>query len=292
MKILENKYPKGSLPNQKTDGRYVDETLYENLKIAAKNIVKDMTFLGVCATSKLDVGSGKSTLMQQIAEAYSDLVNQYHGTKLEVTMKNIVFRPQELIKRAFELPKYSCIILDEWEETHYWSELAMALRQFFRKCRQLNLFIIIIIPNFFQLPMSYALSRSLFFIDVKFEGEFERGYFSFYNFKKKKDLYILGKKTQNYYVVKPDFSGRFVEGYVVPREEYEKAKRQDMIDSEERVRPEITERNVKIKLFKQVCKQLKGKIPVKEIATGFGVTQRTATTWLKAKTEGNEGVSG
>ena len=57
---------------------------------------------------------------------------------------------------------------------------------------------IIIIPNFFQLPMSYAISRSVFLIDVKFVGEFDRGYFSFYNFNKKKNLYIRGKKAQDY----------------------------------------------------------------------------------------------
>lgn len=287
MKILEDKYPKGSLPGQKTIGRYIDGTLYENLKIAAKNIVKDLTILGVCSSSTFEVGAGKSTFISQMGEAYTDLVNQYHGTNLEFSMKNIVFRPEELIKRAFELPQYSFIILDEWEELHYWSELAMALRQFFRKCRQLNLFIVIIIPNFFQLQMSYAISRSLFFVDVKFQGEFDRGYFDFYNFERKKDLYVYGKKTQNYNAAKPNFSGRFVGGYAVDEAEYRKAKWKDMIDSEERVKPEVTERNVTIKIFKRIYGYFKGRITIEELASALGVTERTGCNWLIKEIEEN-----
>jgi hypothetical protein len=235
MKVLEWKYPVGSNPKQQTAGRFVDPALYENLKIAAKNITKDLTYLGICSSSTLEVGSGKSTFMTQIGEIYTDLVNEYHGTKLTFDMNNVVFRPKELIERAFKLPRYSFLLLDEWEDAHYWSELGVTLRQFFRKCRQLNLFIVIIIPNFFQLGINYAVSRSLFFIDVRFEGEFERGYYRFYNYNSKKNLYLYGKKNQDYNVTKPDIQGRFTGGYGVNEAEYRDAKYKDMIDSEERV---------------------------------------------------------
>ena len=120
MKILKEKYPKGTIPGQRTDGRYMDGILYENLKIIAKTIARDMTFMGVISSSTLEVGTGKSTIVQQIAEAYTDLVNQYHGTNLEFKTKNIVFRPKALIERAFQLPKYSCAIIYEWEDAHFW----------------------------------------------------------------------------------------------------------------------------------------------------------------------------
>ena len=235
MKILQDKYPMGTLQGQRTAGRYIDETLYENLKILAKNITKDLTYLGICSSSTLEVGAGKSTFMTQIGEAYLDLVNQYHGTKLSLDMTNVVFRPKDLIDRAFKIPKYSFLLLDEWEDAHYWSELGVTLRQFFRKCRQLNLFIIIVIPNFFQLGINYAVSRSLFFIDVRFEGEFDRGYFRFYNYETKKYLYLQGKKNQDYNVVQANITGRFVNGYAVNESEYRDAKYKDMVDSEDRV---------------------------------------------------------
>lgn len=277
----------GSFPRQQTAGKYIDETLYENLKILAKNIVRDMTFLGVCYSSTLEVGTGKSVFTTQIGEAYTEMINQLHNLNLTFTEKNIVFRPKDLIERAFQLPKYSCIVLDEWEDYHFWSELGMSLRQFFRKCRQLNLFIIVIIPNFFQLPIAYAISRSVFAIDVKFVDEFERGYFSFYNFQRKKQLYLKGKKNFDYDCVKPNFIGRFTDGYGVPEKEYRKAKYRDMVEAEEkRGKKNPTEKQIKA----MVCRQLKKNLPeltYEKLGVGFGVSKRTISRWLSDE-EGGE----
>jgi hypothetical protein len=289
MKILENKYPLGSIPGQKTAGRYIDETLYENLKPLSQSIQDDMTFLGIIFSSTLENGTGKSALAQQIGEAYTDLVNQHQKTELDFNMRNVVFRPKELIERAFKVPKYSCVILDEWEDLHYWSELGMTLRQFFRKCRQLNLFILIIIPNFFQMPMNYAISRSLFAIDVQFKTEpnkpFARGYFSFYNFKGKKELYIKGKKFQDYNVVKPNFSGRFLDGYAVPDKVYRDAKYYDMIRNDEE--KTLTEKEIKVQIFKQLHINLT-EISIKRLSEGFGISPRTAYRWLDEEISGRE----
>lgn len=218
----------GSFTSQQTAGKYIDGFLYSNLEPLAKKIIDDMTFLGIIYSSTLEVGTGKSVLAQELGEAYTELVNKIHGLNIPFNIENIVFTPKDLIDRSFKLPRYSCIILDEWEDAHYWSELGITLRQFFRKCRKLNLFMICIIPDWFQLPKGYAISRSVFAIDVKFEGEFERGYFSFYNFERKKDLYINGKKMYNYKSASPNFSGRFTDGYAVGREEYLKRKQEDL----------------------------------------------------------------
>lgn len=279
MKILQDKYPLGSLPHQQTAGRYFDETLYLNLEILAKKIFDDMTFLTIMSSSTLEVGTGKSTFAQQIAEAWTYLVNKQGKLNLDFTCRNIVFKPRDLIERAFKVPKYSCIILDEWEDAHYWSELGMSLRQFFRKCRQLNLFMIIICPNFFQVPRPYAISRSVSFIDVKFEGEFERGYFAFYNFERKKDLYIKGKKNEDYKVVRPNFSGRFSKGYSVDENEYRAMKLKDMEDAEDNNFKKITEKDIKVKLFKQLYENL-GNVTVERLSNAFGVSKRTGSRWL------------
>lgn len=289
MKVLEEKYPMGSLKRQKTAGRYIDGYLYENLEIMAEKIVDDMTFLLFIYSSTLEVGTGKSVLASQIGEVWVDLVNKKHNQKIEFDMQNCVFKPKDLIERSFKLPKYSCIILDEWEDSHYWSELGMSLRQFFRKCRQLNLLIICIIPNFFQLPSSYAISRSIACIDVKFSGNFERGYFSFYSFKKKKDLYINGKRTQNYKVVAPDFSGRFADGYGFNEKQYRYKKYQDMINSEkEEKKP--SEKDIKIKIFQQLYTNL-DEISIKRLALGFGISERTGNRWLKHKFDTDKDIT-
>lgn len=288
MKILENKYPIGSI-NNRTPGRYVDGTLYSNFEILAKNIVRDMTFLLFVFSSTLEVGTGKTVVTSQMGELWTYLVNKIHGLNIPFDMKNCVFKPRDLIDRSFKVPKYSFIWLDEWEDTHYWSELGMSLRQFFRKCRQLNLCIICIIPNFFQLPLSYAVSRSVAAVDVKFAGEFERGYFSFYNFEAKKDLYIKGKKFHDYKVVQPTFSGRFVDGYAVPEAEYRKAKYLDMINSEKGMEVP-TEKEVKVKLFRQLHSNLT-EISIKRLSEGFGVSLRTGQRWLSKNISTSEAES-
>ena len=101
MKILEDRYPMGSLPGQKTPGRYIDGILKNNIDLLAKNIIKDITYLGIISSSTLEVGTGKSVFVQQLAEAYLDAVNKYHGFNLKLTMNNIVFRPQDIIERSF-----------------------------------------------------------------------------------------------------------------------------------------------------------------------------------------------
>jgi len=281
MKILQERFPKGTLPGQITDGRYIDEAYYENLKVLAEVITKDMTFMAIVSSSTLEVGTGKSVFVQQSGEAWIHLVNTIHGLNLpNLNMTNIVFKPKDIIKRAFEVPRYSVLIVDEWEDAHYWSELGITLRQFFRKCRKLNLFMICIIPDWFQLPKGYAISRSVFAIDVKFEGEFERGYFSFYNFERKKDLYINGKKMYNYKASAPNFSGRFTDGYAVGREEYLTRKQEDLekADSEKTKVKDLKEESAVKDAVYLACE---GQYPIKSATQMSKILQRDASNQRK-----------
>lgn len=281
MKILEKRYPLGSFKGQQTPGRYIDGTLKENVDLLAKNIVKDMTYLGIIASSTLEVGTGKSVFAQQLGEAYLEAVRKYHKINSRLTMNNIVFRPKDIIERSFKVERYSVVICDEWEDANYWSELGITLRQFFRKCRQLNLFILIIIPNFFQLPMSYAVSRSVFFIDVRFSGEFDRGYFSFYNFSKKKKLYLKGKRHQDYNVTKPNFLGRFADGYSVGEKEYRDGKLKDLLAQENlEKKPEVTEREIRKEMVGKLYNNMP-KVSQKELSEWLEVSDRTIWKWLK-----------
>jgi len=289
MKILKEKYPMGSFKGQKSDGRYIDETLYSNIKILAEKAKDDMTFLIFFFSSTLEVGTGKSVFASQVADAWTYAVNEHLGTNIPFDINNCVFKPKDLIDRAFKVPKYSAIVLDEWEDSHYWSELGITLRQFFRKCRQLNLLIICIIPNFFQLPLGYAISRSVAAIDVKFGNGFERGYFDFYNFNQKKELYIKGKKFHNYSAASPSFQGVFANGYAYDEVEYRKAKYKDMVESdEEDKRP--TEKQIRAKLFKQLYQNLEG-ITVKKLSEAFGVSDRTGSRYLSSEKDEDEGTA-
>lgn len=289
MKILLDKYPMGTYPGQKSDGKFMDGYLYSNLEILSKRIVDDMTFLGIIFSSTLEVGTGKSVLATQIGEAWTEIMKKHHNVDVPFTTNNIVFTPKDLIERAFKLPRYSCILLDEWEDQTYWSELGISLRKFFRKCRQLNLFMLVIIPNWFQMNLSYAVSRSAFAIDVKFGKDFERGFFSFYNFNTKKELYIKGKKEHNYRVVRPTFNGRFLDGYGVDEVEYRKAKLADLKraeESENKSKSNGPRREVEVRaeLVRKLYQNIP-KITQKQLSSYIGVHERTIRAWLNGEYE-------
>lgn len=278
-KVLIDKYPLGTLPNQKTAGRYIDDILKANLDVLAEKIVDDLQFLGICSSSTYEVRSGKSTFLQQIGEYYTDSINRQHKLNLKFDMNNIVFNSEDLITRAFKLPKYSVLIMDENDEVdeHYFSKLSKNLRKFFKKSGQLNLFILMIVPNFFELKKGYAVSRSNFLIDVRFEGKFERGYFRFYSFDRKRELYVRGKKTNDYNVVKADFTGRFVGGYAVDRDKYLKGKLDDLKKHEEAEKPaKETLKEYQTRVVNNIIEKFKGRVPVEELAEALGVDRSTA----------------
>ena len=300
MKVLIEKYPKGSLKYQKTDGRYVDEYLYSNLRIMAKKITDDMTFLGVIFSSTLEVGTGKSVFATQIGEIWEEIIKKEHNIDLNYGTRNIVWRAKELIAAVLEekdgkrvIPKYSFVLLDEWEDAHYWSELGMTLRAFFRKCRQLNLFILIVIPNFFQLNMSYAIGRSIFAIDVHFGDNFSRGHFKFYGFDSKRKLFLNGKKFHNYKVKFPDFDGQFFDGYGVDKGEYLKSKAEDIKkwDAEE-VKAKSPEeiRAGLIRTSFEYLKKNKG-LSQKDYAEALGISQTSLSAIILRKSYSNLGTS-
>jgi hypothetical protein len=288
MKYCIDKYPMGSFKGQRSPGKYMDAWLYKNLELYADKIVNDMTFLGIIYSSTLEVGTGKSVLATQIGEAWTEIMNKKYGLNLTFGVDNLAWKPKDLIDKATgnngfkKLPQYSYVLLDEWEDSNYWSELGVSLRQFFRKCRQLNLFIVCIIPNWFQLPLSYAVSRSLFAIDVKFNDKLDRGFFGFYNFPAKRFLYMNGKKQHNYKVNRPTFEGQFPDGYGVPEKEYREAKLRDLIQYEK----ENPEKKDKRQLLKEQNQKILNnilknspKITNDELSKFFGVSIRTITDW-------------
>jgi len=103
VKYCKEKYPKGSWKGQQSDGRFMDGWLYKNLEMYADKISKDMTFLGIIYSSTLEVGTGKSVLATQIGEAWTEIVNKRHNLNIPYNLNNVVWRPKDLIDRAFNL---------------------------------------------------------------------------------------------------------------------------------------------------------------------------------------------
>lgn len=293
MKFAEDIFPKGTFRSQQTDGAYIDETLSQNLNIIAEKIGDDMSFL-LCISGHDMVGTGKTTIATHIGSYLTWKINNIYKVNNTFTHRNIVMKAQELPKRSMGLPQYSVLLVDEGDEltTHGAKELAISLKRYFRKCRQLNQILIIILPSFFELPKFYALSRSQVLIDVEFKEKFDRGFFKFYGMKSKKLLYLKGKKEWDYDAYKYDFDGRFFGSYCFfpnCKEEtakYLKLKRQDLEDdAKDRIieSPQAFEKQLKIRLYNEIYNILNKnghKITHPELALGFKVSLGTAENWV------------
>lgn len=235
VKVCPLDFPLGSYPRQQSDGYYMDGYLKENLDVIAEKISDDQMFV-LIITGSGHVRVGKSVLAHQVGYYLMHKVAEINDLKNhKYTNNNITFKAEELKDKAFAFNKYSVVCMDEGDDLmeHYWKQVSKDLRRFFRKAGQLNQFIILVLPDFFELPRSFAITRSMFLLNVKFMGKFDRGYFDFYNFEKKKELYLKGKKTADYKCVSPNFSGRFTNTYTIDEKQYREKKRKDLEEKED-----------------------------------------------------------
>ncbi len=289
VKVCHDLFPVGSYKRQRGDGYMMNEYLQQNLDICCKKIAKDMDFVFLVSGSGM-VRNGKSAFTQQMGTYITWKVNGLHKVNNTFSLKNIVFKSEDLLKRALSLPKYSVLVLDEGDDLteNYWSKLSKVLRRFFRKCGQLNLFLFLLIPDFFELKTSLALTRSICLLNVYFWGEFDRGYFAFYDFETKKQLYIKGKKYRNYRIVPPLFNGRFVPLYTVGDKEYREKKKKDLDSDDDIVK---SEPRMIMECWKKIIKNLddlKRPLTIEQKSEITELSKRSVTRYKAAMKEEEE----
>ncbi len=145
-----------------------------------------------------------------------------------LTLDNLVFTPEDFRKRVLSAKKYQCIIYDEaitgMRAARWASEVNQAIVEMMGQMRQLNLFIIVVIPSFFELGRYVALYRSQALLMTYKDKMGKRGHFSAFNYNKKKYMYIVGKKTYNERITAPDFFGRFTGFFPLDEAAYRKKK--------------------------------------------------------------------
>ncbi len=249
-RVCEDWFPKGTYKDQKGEGFYMDDVLKANLDALLKNARRkdDWDFVGIISGGGR-VRVGKSVLEFQIAVYWTYMLMKLYGVKVPFTIKdNIVFVGSRLIEQGNKLGKafpQSALCFDEagadLEGLKVIRSNTQAVKDFLRECGQYNLLILLVIPEFFDLPKGIATTRSDFLIDVYVipdkNGKFQRGYFNFYSRPNKKQLYLRGKKEFNYKAYKWDFHGRFYPFYPFDEQEYRKAK-QEALSSRELHRKE------------------------------------------------------
>jgi len=295
MKIYEEKYPMGTIRKQKTAGIYTDRNLYDNLKELAKAIVHDNSFLILVSSQALSVRTGKTTFTQYMAETWNYIMLKEHGVKLDFNMNNIAFNADDFEKKAFKLhedgEKYGVIICDESDDLtgHSLSAEVKKIKRFLRKSGQLNLLMIMILPDFFEFPKSIAINRSVALITVDYGEHFSRGRWKFYDFKSKKKLYIKGKSFNDYSVQQPSFYGMFAgTQYLVDEKQYKDEKFKDFkedSDKERAKRVDSITREYRKKIFFKMLRKFKGEITQRDLCETLDITERTAINWKKKKIE-------
>ncbi len=200
------------------DEYFIDNVIKEQLVNIKKEVIKkDRDFVLVIDG---DEGSGKSVLAQQIAKKLDP----------KFDLDNICFNADQFIKRLKESPKYTCIVLDEAynaaSSRGSLTEVNRSMVGVATEMRQRNLFVIIVLPSFFDLDKYFALWRCKSLIHVYFAADGSRGRYIIFPKTSKKYLYLNGKKFYDYSKPKSPYPPcRFNNHYTVDEIEYRKKKK-------------------------------------------------------------------
>ena len=161
-------------------------------------------------------GSGKSVLAMQMAKYLDSNFN----------VENVCFDGEEFMHKLKNSSKGTCIVLDEAYNSansrSAMTEVNKAMVGTATEMRQNNLFVIIVLPTFFDLDKYFAIWRckTLFHVyNDKKTGM--RGQYVIFPKNSKKLLYIYGKKLYNYSKPKsPHPPCRFKKYYPIDEEAY------------------------------------------------------------------------
>lgn len=215
---------------------YMDGKLQRNLdKIKRRVLKKDMDSVFVVDGGE---GAGKSVFSMQIAKYLNPKFNQQH----------ICFNAKEFIDAVNKAKKGDVIVFDEaysgLASRTALSEVNHLLVSMMMEMRQKNLIVIIVLPSFFLLDKYVALWRAVALFHV-YMVRGRRGRWIAFNRKKKKILYLKGKKDYNYNVIKSRFRGRFPNKYTVNEELYRRKKAEALKRRDKRTKSErfIEQRN-------------------------------------------------
>lgn len=208
------------MPYQIINGVHVDGVLANQIPRIRKQVIKHDSDKVIIIDGK--EGCGKSVFGMQLAKA---LDNDFNIDKMafdSAEFENLIRNPNR--------KKGDCILLDEAftsaNTRATMSGINKAMVAIGTQMRQLNLFVIIILPTFFDLDKYYSIWRSEILIHCYKNKKGQRGNYIIFPFKKKMKLYLKGKKMYNYGCVKSPYPACcFRKEYVIDEQEYRKRKR-------------------------------------------------------------------
>lgn len=235
-------------------------------------------------------GSGKSDLASTCA---------YYVNKEETRhtlIKRICQTAESFENAIMSAEKYEAVVLDEayggMSSSGSIAKVNRVLQRRFTEIRAKNLFVFILAPSFMDIMRYFALWRSKCLLHVYLGKQHERGYCAFFNYNRKKTLYIKGKKQfYNYNVVAANFVFRFSKQMdkIVDKVAYDKQKQEQNL---ERNKKELSTSQIRRETLKEVAKRLEEweNAPTREVkAWLLGVSTRTYYDYLRdSKLEGED----
>jgi len=200
--------------------KLIDKAISPELdKVQRMVLKKDRDWVSVIDGEE---GVGKSVLAQQIALYLDPSFN----------LDRLVFTADDFMKEIKnpDNKKGSAIVLDEAYNAANarasMSEVNRSMAGVATEMRQRNLFIIIVLPSFFDLDRYFALWRCKSLFHLYFTDNEDRRYIVFPK-TQKKYLYLAGKKTYNYTKPRSPFPPLvFPHVYTVNEDEYREKKSQ------------------------------------------------------------------
>lgn len=254
--------------------------LKNNLDIMKDNIPKDHNF-NILGSGNGKTRTGKTTIFCQIA-AYLD-------PGFPDNWRNqVVYDWEKLITVAETLKPGQVLLYDEARKVlnsvKSMTNYCQALLDFISEIGDRNLFLIVVLPDFFDLPKSLALVQSHCLINVYYR-DFQRGYFDFFNDDAKRNLYIKGKPWRDYHASPPIFKGTFTKYFPIDLEEYKKHKHDELkrLRSIKKERPLSERTREYLEVIKKLIDYLrkKCKLTQYEIAEIAGKRQQTISAYLR-----------
>lgn len=175
-------------------------------------------------------GAGKSVLAMQLAK-YVDP---------DFSVDNIAFTPKQFKESILKAPKYTSVVYDEayggLGARNTMSQVNIAIVKMLAEVRFRNLFLLVVMPTYFDLDRYAALWRSRGLFHVYSDSNFKRGKVAFFNKERKKKLYVNGKKTYSYGKPRANFIATFTNHYTVDKNKYNAKKMESTSKTEDDTR--------------------------------------------------------
>lgn len=220
-----------SAPQSLEMGFSINKNLYSNLMLWRNAVMNQDIDCVILVDGK--EGSGKSVHAAQIAHA----LDKDHHIDIDL---QVCFTPDDVKKAITSLSKFKAIIFDEarrgLNRRRSTQEVNLEITDLLAECRQNNLFLVVVMPTFYDMDMNVAVWRSRVLIHVTYKWDKDnpskpllRGFSRFYSESGKKNLYVNKELRMRYaYPFLRDmcFDYTFPHHYVFDEVKYREKKRQ------------------------------------------------------------------